>query len=144
MPAQNFKSLALAHFWERSPFPWEDQYLHLLLLHLFNGLFFQDNLGNSAPEKQNHSGKTNLGLLEQEIVSGSGISWDICKYAPRLIHITLPAPHHSVFYRPDALPATQSTASKHWRLNDLILSTKYLSSVVSLHQKPTYLGILHQ
>jgi len=26
-----------------------------------------------APEKQNHSGKTNLDLLEQEIVSGSGI-----------------------------------------------------------------------
>ena len=26
------------------------------------------------------------------------------------------APHHSVFYRPDALPAAQPTASKHWRL----------------------------
>jgi len=26
--------------------------------------------------------------------------------------ITMPAPHHSVFYRPDALPA-QPTASKH-------------------------------
>jgi len=24
----------------------------------------------------------------------------------------MPAPHHSVFYRPDALPATQPTASK--------------------------------
>jgi len=29
--------------------------------------------------------------------------------------ITMPAPHHSVFYRLDALPATQPTASKHWR-----------------------------
>jgi len=29
--------------------------------------------------------------------------------------ITTPAPHHSVFYRPDALPATQPTVSKHWR-----------------------------
>jgi len=27
--------------------------------------------GKSAPEKHNHSGKTNLDLLEQEIVSGS-------------------------------------------------------------------------
>jgi len=36
--------------------------------------FFQDNLGKPAPEKQNHSGKANLDLLEQEIVSGSGIS----------------------------------------------------------------------
>jgi len=26
----------------------------------------QDNLGKPAPEKQNHSGKTNLDLLEQE------------------------------------------------------------------------------
>jgi len=34
--------------------------------------------GKLAPEKQNHSGKTNLDLLEQEIVSGSGISWAIC------------------------------------------------------------------
>jgi len=25
-----------------------------------------------------------------------------------------PTSHHSVFYRPDALPATQPTASKHW------------------------------
>ena len=29
--------------------------------------------------------------------------------------ITTPAPHHSVFYRPVALPAAQPTASKHWR-----------------------------
>jgi len=29
--------------------------------------------------------------------------------------ITMPAPHHSVFYRPDALAAAQPTASKHWR-----------------------------
>ena len=28
---------------------------------------------------------------------------------------TTPASHHSVFYRPDALPAAQPTASKHWR-----------------------------
>ena len=27
--------------------------------------------------------------------------------------ITTPAPHHSSFYGPDALPATQPTASKH-------------------------------
>ena len=29
--------------------------------------------------------------------------------------ITMPAPHYSVFYRLDALPAAQPTASKHWR-----------------------------
>jgi len=48
-------------------------------------------------------------------VSGRGISWAICKSAPRSRQITTPAPHHSVFYRPNALPAAQPTASKHWR-----------------------------
>ena len=54
-------------------------------------------------------------LLKQKTVSGSGISWAICKSAPRFRQITTPAPHHSVFYRPAALPAAQPTASKHWR-----------------------------
>jgi len=52
-------------------------------------------------------------LLKQETVSSSGISWAVCKSAPRSRQITTPAPHHSGFYRPDALPATQPTASKH-------------------------------
>jgi len=60
-------------------------------------------------------------LLKQERVSGSGISWIICKSAPRSRQITMPAPHHSVFYRPDALPAAQPTSSKHWRLLILIV-----------------------
>ena len=54
-------------------------------------------------------------LLKQETVSGSGISWAICKSASRSRQITMPVPHHSFFYRPDALPAAQPTASKHWR-----------------------------
>ena len=54
-------------------------------------------------------------LLKQEAMSGSGISWAICKSAPRSRQTTTPAPHHSVFYRPDALPTAQPTASKHWR-----------------------------
>ena len=52
-------------------------------------------------------------LLKQETASGSGISWAICKSAPRSRQITTPASHRSVFYRPDALPATQPTVSKH-------------------------------
>ena len=35
--------------------------------------------------------------LKQETVSGSGISWAICKSAHRSRQITTPAPHHSVF-----------------------------------------------
>ena len=50
-------------------------------------------------------------LLKQEIVSG----WAICKSALHSRQIAMPAPHHSVFYRLDALPAAQPTASKHWR-----------------------------
>jgi len=53
--------------------------------------------------------------LKQETVSGSGISWAICKSAPSSRQITMTAPHHSGFYRPDAFPAAQPTASKHWR-----------------------------
>ena len=52
-------------------------------------------------------------LLKQETVSGSGISWAVCKSAPRSRQITTPGPQRSVFYRPDALPAAQPTASKH-------------------------------
>ena len=51
-------------------------------------------------------------LLKQETVSGSGNSWAICKSAPRTREITMPTPHHLVFYRPDALPVAQPTASK--------------------------------
>jgi len=51
--------------------------------------------------------------VKQEAVSGSGISWAICKSAPCSRQITMPASHHSVFSMPDALPATQPTVSKH-------------------------------
>jgi len=54
-------------------------------------------------------------LLKQETVSVSGISWAIRKSATRSRQTTTPAPHHSVFYMPDALPVAQPTASKHWR-----------------------------
>ena len=54
-------------------------------------------------------------FLDQETVSGSGISWAMYKSAPRTTQITTPAPHHSIFYRQDGLPAAQPTASKHWR-----------------------------
>jgi len=69
-------------------------------------LIYFDYPGEPAPK-----GKTNLDLLEQEIVSG--ISWAICKSAPRPRQITTPSRHHSVFYGPDALPAAQPTVLKH-------------------------------
>ena len=78
--------------------------------HLFNGFF--PGLPRWAVTRKV---KPIWILLKQETVSGSGISWAICKSAPRSRQITTPAPHHSVFYRPDALPAAQPTVSKHWR-----------------------------
>ena len=36
-------------------------------------------------------------LLKQETVSGSGISWNICKSAPHSRQITTPAPHRSEY-----------------------------------------------
>jgi len=49
-------------------------------------------------------------LLEQETVRGTGISWAVWKSVPRSRQITT-ALHHSVFYRPDALPAAQQRQS---------------------------------
>jgi len=72
-------------------------------------------LSRTTRVSQHQKGKTNLDLLKQEIVSGCGISWAICKSSPWPRHMTMPAFYHSAFYRPDALPAAQPTASKHWR-----------------------------
>ena len=53
-------------------------------------------------------------LLKQETVRGSGTSWAICKSAHCSRQITTSAPHRSVFYMSDALPAAQPTVSKFW------------------------------
>jgi len=55
-------------------------------------------------------GKTNLDLLEQEIVSDSGISWAICKSAQTNNHASIPLLN---FLQAGALRATQPTVSKH-------------------------------
>jgi len=54
-------------------------------------------------------------LLKQETVSGSGISWAICKPAPRSRQITTPAPYHSVFLQagcPSCRPTNSVKALK--------------------------------
>jgi len=78
--------------------------------HPFNGPF-----SGTTRVSRCQKGKTSLDFTEARDVSGSGISWAICKSAPRSRQIATPTPHRSVFYRPDALPAAQPTASKHWR-----------------------------
>ena len=76
---------------------------------------FNGPLSGTTQVSRYQKSKTIWILLKQEIVSGCGISWAVCKSAPRSRQITTPAPHHSVFYRPDALPAAQPIASKHSR-----------------------------
>ena len=60
-------------------------------------------------------------LLKQETVSGSGMSWAICKSAPRSRQINTPAPHHSVFLQarcPSCCPTNSVKALKavNWKL----------------------------
>ena len=78
--------------------------------HPFNG-----PLSRTTRVSRYQKGKPIWILQKQETVSGSGISWAICKSAPRSRQITMPALHHSVFYKLDAIPAAQPTSSKHWR-----------------------------
>jgi len=58
-------------------------------------------------------GKTNMDLLEQEIVSGNGIIWAICKSARCFRQISTPESYHSVFTgRMPFLPLNQQRQSK--------------------------------
>jgi len=77
-------------------------------MHTFNGPF-----SGTARVSRYQKGKTNLDFTEARDSEYGGISWAVCKSAHRSREITTPAPHHSVFYRPDALPAAQPTASKN-------------------------------
>ena len=71
--------------------------------------FFRDYPGEPVPKRWNQSG---FYWGRQETVSGSGISWAVCKSAPRCRQITTPAPHHSVFTdRMPFLPPNQQRQS---------------------------------
>ena len=78
---------------------------------------------------QYQKGKTNLDFTEAR-----DSEWQ-CKSAPRSRQITTPAPHRSVFYRPDALPAAQQTASKHWKQAGEII---HLLKNCCLHLAPPF------
>jgi len=72
-------------------------------------------------------------------VSGSGISWAVRKSAPRCRQITTPAPHHTVFYRPDALPVAQPTASQSSEGRAYV---RYCAANVSVGRGPLLLLLL--
>ena len=61
-------------------------------------------------------------LLKEDTVSGSGITWAVCKSAPRCRQITMPAPHRSVFLQagcPSSRPTNSVKALKALPFNKL-------------------------
>jgi len=73
--------------------------------------------------------KPNWILLEQETVSGSGISWAVCKSAPRYRQITTPAPHHSVFLQarcPSYRPTNSVKALKEYSSTPVLNTRKVI------------------
>jgi len=64
--------------------------------------YVRDHAGEQVPERKTRKVKTNLDLLEQEIVSGSGICWvaymqrllssTSCKVSPAWRHMGSPHP----------------------------------------------------
>jgi len=74
----------------------------------FNGPF-----SGTTQVSRYQKGKTNLDFTEARDSEWQWLQLGHMQSAPHSRQITMPATHHSVFYRADALPATQPTASKH-------------------------------
>ena len=70
-------------------------------------------------------------LLKQETVSGSGISWAICKSAPRSRQTTTPAPHHSVFLQAGCLSCRPTNSVKALKTDILSVNFAILSAPTS-------------
>ena len=78
--------------------------------HIFKGPLPGTNRVSWYQKSKNQSG---FYWNKRQWVAVASFTPYVCKSAPRSRQITMPAPHHSGFYRPDTLPATQPTASKH-------------------------------
>ena len=79
--------------------------------------------------------KTNLDLLEQEIVSGSGICWAIiCTSAP---HPRQPHQHPTThfFYRPDALLPFLPPNQQRQSTEGMLLNVRYVNDLCYLNDK---------
>ena len=74
---------------------------------------FNSPLSGTTRVSRYQKGKTNLDFTGARDREWQWHQLVMCKSAPRSRQITTPAPQHSVFYRPAALPAAQPTASKH-------------------------------
>ena len=83
--------------------------LLLLLLLLPSNCLFSRTTWVSRYQK----GKTNLDFTGARDSEWQWHQLGHMQVCPHSRQITTPVPHHSVFYRPDALAAAQPTASKH-------------------------------
>jgi len=85
---------------------------------------FHGPLSGTTQGSRYQKGKTNLDFTEaRDTVSGSGISWAICKSAPSSRQIITPAPHHSVFLqagRPSCSPTNSVKALKARCVSEMI------------------------
>jgi len=77
---------------------------------------FSGPLSGTTRVSRYQKGKTNLDFTEARDIS-SGISWAMCKSAPRSRQITTPAPHYSSFFtgRLPFLPPNQQCRSTEGR-----------------------------
>ena len=102
--------------------------------HLFNGPF-----SGTAVWAGTRKVKPIWILLKQETVSGSGISWAICKSASRSRQITTPAPHHSVFLQARCPSCRPINSVKALKANDdswqkiIYMIHCYFSCILTLH-----------
>jgi len=90
-----------------------DTHAHTGLTVLFSG---------TTQVSQYQKAKPTWILLKQETASGSGISWAICKSAPRSGQTTTPAPHHSVFLQagcPSCRPTNSVKAPKQLAVGNI-------------------------
>ena len=106
--------------------------LLLLLLHLFNSL-----LSRTTWVCQYQKSKSSLDLNEARYDGVLRWQWHqldhmqtICISLQTDNHTT---PHHSIFYRPDALPVAQPTASKHRRHKNKTDKNTYVTITVHWH-----------
>ena len=100
--------------------------LLLLLLHSFNGF--------KTWVSWHQKGKPFWILLEHEMM---GWQWHQVDHM-QIICTSLQTDNHPStsllsFYRPDALPATQPTASKHWRLRQKAVNVSKNSIKINIH-----------
>ena len=103
--------------------------------HPFNGPF-----SRTTRVSWYQKGKTNLDFTEARDSEWQWHQLGHIKSAPCSRHITMPAPHHSVFYRPDALPVAQPTASKHWRQANSLCSAKINKRIRAYYSRGAHTG----